>query len=264
MTLEEKVGQLNLISHGPPLRWEDIQEGKSGALLNFNNAQDVARAQASGAQVAAADPAPLRSRHRSRLSHPVSGSSRGGGGLQPALSRLAAEWAAQEASYVGVNWTFAPMADLSRDSRWGRIVEGFGEDPHLGSVLTAARVEGFRAGGLATATKHFAGYGAPQGGRDYDTTHIPPAEMYDTYLPPFRAALDAGSVSFMAAFNALNGMPAAANPWLSDRCAAGAMGLRRVRDVRLGERPGTDGPRHRRRRRRGCSQGACSPVSTWT
>ena len=123
-------------------------------------------------------------------------------------------WAAREAAYVGVNWTFAPMADLSRDSRWGRIVEGFGEDPYLGSVLTAASGRGFRAGGLATATKHFAGYGAPQGGRDYDTTHIPPAEMYDTYLPPFRAALKAGSVSFMAAFNALNGMPAAANPWL--------------------------------------------------
>ncbi|HEU6441177.1 MAG TPA: glycoside hydrolase family 3 N-terminal domain-containing protein, partial [Microvirga sp.] len=119
-----------------------------------------------------------------------------------------------EASHVGVNWTFAPMADLSRDSRWGRIVEGFGEDPYLGSVLTAARVEGFRKGGLAAAAKHFAGYGAPQGGRDYDTTYIPRAEMYDTYLPPFRAAVEAGSASFMAAFNALNGEPSTANAWL--------------------------------------------------
>jgi beta-glucosidase len=93
-------------------------------------------------------------------------------------------------------------------------VEGFGEDPHLGSVLTAARVEGFRKGGVATAVKHFAGYGAPQGGRDYDTTYIPRAEMYDTYLPPFRAAVDAGTISFMAAFNALNGEPSTANPWL--------------------------------------------------
>ena len=225
MTLEEKVGQLNLISHGPPLRWEDIQEGRSGALLNFNNAQDVARAQALARKsrlqippfsVSTSFTAFARSsRFRLEKLRPSI----------PRLSRLASEWAAREASYVGVNWTFAPMADLSRDSRWGRIVEGFGEDPYLGSVLTAARVEGFRAGGLATATKHFAGYGAPQGGRDYDTTYIPPAEMYDTYLPPFRAALEAGSVSFMAAFNALNGMPSAANPWLLTDVLRGQWGF---------------------------------------
>ncbi|WP_210493292.1 beta-glucosidase BglX [Microvirga antarctica] len=214
MTLEEKVGQLNLISHGPPLRWADIQEGRSGALLNFNNAQDVARAQALARQSRLKIP-PLFGLdivHGFRTQFPVPLGE--AAAFNPRLSRLAAEWAGREASYVGVNWTFAPMADLSRDSRWGRIVEGFGEDPYLGSVLTAARVEGFRAGGLATATKHFAGYGAPQGGRDYDTTYIPPAEMYDTYLPPFRAALNAGSMSFMAAFNALNGVPSAANPWL--------------------------------------------------
>ena len=214
MTLEEKVGQLNLISHGPPLRWEDIQEGRSGALLNFNNAQDVARAQSLARKSRLQIP-PLFGLdviHGFRTQFPVPLGE--AAAFDPRLSRRAAELAAREAAYVGVNWTFAPMADLSRDSRWGRIVEGFGEDPYLGSVLTAARVEGFRAGGLATATKHFAGYGAPQGGRDYDNTHIPPAEMYDTYLPPFRAALKAGSVSFMAALNALNGMPAAANPWL--------------------------------------------------
>ena len=214
MTLEEKVGQLNLISHGPPLRSEDIQEGRSGALLNFNNAQDVARAQSLARKSRLQIP-PLFGLdviHGFRTQFPVPLGE--AAAFDPRLSRRAAESAAREAAYVGVNWTFAPMADLSRDSRWGRIVEGFGEDPYLGSVLTAARVEGFRAGGLATATKHFAGYGAPQGGRDYDNTHIPPAEMYDTYLPPFRAALKAGSVSFMAALNALNGMPAAANPWL--------------------------------------------------
>lgn len=214
MSLEEKLGQLNLISHGPPLRWEDISEGKAGALLNFNSAQDVARAQALARRSRLKIPPifGLDVLHGFRTQFPIPLGE--AAAFDPDLSRLASEWAAKEASYVGVQWTFAPMADLSRDSRWGRMVEGFGEDPHLGSVLTAARVEGFRKGGLATATKHFAGYGAPQGGRDYDTTYIPPAEMYDTYLPPFRAAVKAGSVSFMAAFNALNGIPSTASSWL--------------------------------------------------
>jgi beta-glucosidase len=214
MTLEEKIGQLNLISHGPPLRWEDISEGKAGALLNFNSAADVARAQALARQTRLKIPPifGLDVLHGFRTQYPIPLGE--AAAFSPRISRLASEWAAKEAAYIGVQWTFAPMADLSRDSRWGRIVEGFGEDPHLGSVLTAARVEGFRQGGLATAAKHFAGYGAPQGGRDYDTTYIPPAEMYDTYLPPFRAAVKAGSASFMAAFNALNGVPSTANPWL--------------------------------------------------
>jgi beta-glucosidase len=214
MTLEEKIGQLNLVSHGPPLRWEDISEGKAGALLNFNSAPDVARAQALARQTRLKIPPlfGLDVLHGFRTQFPLPLGE--AAAFSPRISQLASEWAAKEAAFVGVNWTFAPMADLSRDSRWGRIVEGFGEDPYLGSVLTAARVEGFRKGGLAAATKHFAGYGAPQGGRDYDTTYIPRAEMYDTYLPPFRAAVEAGSASFMAAFNALNGEPSTANPWL--------------------------------------------------
>ncbi|PVE26041.1 beta-glucosidase BglX [Microvirga sp. KLBC 81] len=214
MTLEEKVGQLNLVSHGPPLRWEDISEGKAGAVLNFNNAEDVARAQALVRQSRLKIPLlyGLDVLHGFRTQFPLPLGE--AAAFSPRISFLASEWAAKEASHVGVNWTFAPMADLSRDSRWGRIVEGFGEDPYLGSVLTAARVEGFRKGGLAAATKHFAGYGAPQGGRDYDTTYIPRAEMYDTYLPSFRAAAEAGSASFMAAFNALNGEPSTANAWL--------------------------------------------------
>ncbi|MGO4388431.1 beta-glucosidase BglX [Microvirga sp. 2YAF29] len=214
MTLEEKVGQLNLVSHGPPLRWEDISEGKAGAVLNFNSAPDVARAQELVRQSRLKIPLlfGLDVLHGFRTQFPLPLGE--AAAFSPRVSFLASEWAAKEASYVGVNWTFAPMADLSRDSRWGRIVEGFGEDPYLGSVLTAARVEGFRKGGLAAAAKHFAGYGAPQGGRDYDTTYIPRAEMYDTYLPPFRAAVEAGTASLMAAFNANNGEPSTANAWL--------------------------------------------------
>ena len=124
MTLEEKVGQLNLISHGPPLRWEDIQEGRSGALLNFNNAQDVARAQSLARKSRLQIP-PLFGLdviHGFRTQFPVPLGE--AAAFNPRLSRRAAELAAREAAYVGVNWTFAPMADLSRDSRWGRIVRG--------------------------------------------------------------------------------------------------------------------------------------------
>ena len=117
------------------------------------------------------------------------------------------------------------MADLSRDSRWGRIVEGFGEDPHLGSVLTAARVEGFNDGGLATGVKHFAGYGAAEGGRDYDSTAIPRPLLRDLYLPPFRAAVEAGTQSVMAGFNALNGVPNTANRWLLTDVLRGEWGF---------------------------------------
>ena len=214
MTLEEKVGQLNLISHGPPLRWEDIAEGRIGALLNFNNAEDVARAQrlAQRSRLGIPPIFGLDVLHGFRTQFPLPLGE--AAAFNPRLSRLAAEFAGREASHVGVQWTFAPVADLSRDIRWGRIVEGFGEDPFLGSVLTAARVKGFQDGGLATATKHFAGYGAPMGGRDYDATHIPRTEMRDVYLPPFHAAVEAGAISLMAAFNALNGMPSTANPWL--------------------------------------------------
>src|SRR3712207_1857524 len=137
MTLEEKIGQLNLVSHGPPLRWEDISEGKAGSLLNFNSAQDVARAQALARQSRLKIPPlfGLDVLHGFRTQFPLPLGE--AAAFSPRISRLASEWAAKEASYVGVNWTFAPMADLSRDSRWGRIVESFGEDPHLGSVVTA-------------------------------------------------------------------------------------------------------------------------------
>ncbi len=225
MTLEEKLGQLNLISHGPPLKWEQIAEGRIGALLNFNNAADVARAQALARQSRLKIPPlfGLDILHGFRTLFPLPLGE--AAAFNPGLSHRAAEWSAKEGAYVGVQWTYAPVADLSRDVRWGRMVEGFGEDPHLGSVLTAARVEGFRAGGLASAAKHFAGYGAPQGGRDYDNALIPRADMRDLYLPPFRAAVDSGAVSIMAGLNALNGVPAAGNAWLLNDVLRGEWGF---------------------------------------
>jgi beta-glucosidase len=225
MTLEEKIGQLNLISHGISLRWEDIPEGRAGALINFNNAQDIARAQQAARQSRLGIPPlfGLDVLHGFRTQFPVPLAE--AAAFNPRLSRLAAEWSAREAAYVGIQWTYAPMADLSRDVRWGRMTEGFGEDPYLGSVLTAARVEGFHAGGLTTGAKHFVGYGAAEGGRDYDATLIPPTELRDVYLPPFRAAIEAGTMTIMAGFNALNGVPNTANAWLLTDVLRGEWGF---------------------------------------
>lgn len=225
MTLEEKIGQLNLISHGESLNWDDLSTGRVGALINFNNAQDVARAQRLARQSRLGIPFlfGLDVLHGFRTQFPVPLAE--AAAFNPRLSRLAAAWSAREAAYVGVNWTYAPMADLSRDVRWGRLVEGFGEDPHLGAVLTAARVQGFHAGGLAATAKHFVGYGAADGGRDYDTTSITSTELRDLYLPPFRAAVEAGAEAVMAAFNAVNGLPSMANPVLLTDILRGEWGF---------------------------------------
>lgn len=214
MTLDEKIGQLNLLSHGPDLQWDEIAAGRVGALLNFNSAAEVARAQslARGTRLGIPLLFGLDVLHGFRTQFPVPLAQ--AASFDPALVRLSAQWAARESSYVGVNWTFAPMVDVSRDARWGRRVEGFGEDPYLASVLTAARVEGFHDGGIATTAKHFVGYGAPEGGRDYDTTPITPSDLRDLYLPPFRAAVAAGTEAVMAAFNVIDGLPSMANPRL--------------------------------------------------
>lgn len=138
----------------------------------------------------------------------------------PATVEQCANIAAIEASENGVNWTFAPMIDISRDPRWGRIAESFGEDPFLCSSLAKSMVKGFQgnhlsaANSIAACAKHFAGYGASEGGRDYNTTNIPEHELRNVYLPPFKALADSGVATFMASFSDLNGVPATANDWL--------------------------------------------------
>ena len=135
----------------------------------------------------------------------------------PALAERATEAIATETAQNGINLTFAPMIDISRDPRWGRVIEGAGEDPFLGAAFAAARVKGYRAGGLATAAKHFVGYGAPEGGRDYNGAQISNAELFDRYLPPFQAAIAAGTETIMASFNTVNGVPVTANrPLITD------------------------------------------------
>lgn len=138
----------------------------------------------------------------------------------PLLAEQAQAVAAREARAVGIHWTFAPNVDIARDPRWGRLVEGAGEDPHLGSVMAAAQVRGFQGAGIGTpgtviaGPKHFAGYGASLGGRDYDEVNLSDSELWNVYLPPFRAAVEAGAGNVMCAYMGLNGVPATGNRWL--------------------------------------------------
>src|SRR4051812_7961401 len=132
----------------------------------------------------------------------------------PETIELGQSVAGREARAVGIHWTFAPMVDIARDPRWGRIVEGAGEDPYLGAAVGAAQVRGFRAGGVIAGPKHFAGYGAALGGRDYDEVNLSDSELWNVYLPPFRAAVDAGAGNVMTAYMDLNGIPATGNRWL--------------------------------------------------
>ncbi|PNU02564.1 glycoside hydrolase family 3 N-terminal domain-containing protein [Novosphingobium guangzhouense] len=138
----------------------------------------------------------------------------------PATAERGQAVAASEARAVGINWTFAPMVDITMDPRWGRMVEGAGEDPVLGAAMAAAQVRGFQGGAIGTpghvlsGPKHFVGYGASFGGRDYDEVDLSENQLRNIYLPPFKAALDAGAGNIMSAYMGLNGVPAAANKWL--------------------------------------------------
>src|SRR3954452_6214896 len=149
----------------------------------------------------------------------------------PVPIALAASWdphmiersqpvAAREARAVGIHWTFAPMVDIARDPRWGRIVEGAGEDPFLGAAVAAAQVSGFQSTELGApdhviaGPKHIAGYGAALGGRDYDEVNLSDAELWNVYLPPFKSAMEAGAGNVMTAYMPLNGIPATGNRWL--------------------------------------------------
>ena len=138
---------------------------------------------------------------------------------------------AQMARAAGIHWTFAPMLDIARDARWGRIVEGAGEDPYLGAAMAAAQVRGFQGPRLGTpdhvlaCAKHFGGYGAADGGRDYDPSYLSDTQLWNVYFPPFKAAVDAGVGSFMSAYMGLNNVPAAGNKWLLTDVLRGEWGF---------------------------------------
>lgn len=217
MTLEEKLGQLNLITadgRASPEQLDQVRRGLVGGFLNVSGA-DAARA----AQRVAVEESRLKIPlllgldviHGYRTVFPIPLAE--AGTWNPELVEASARVAAREAAAAGINWTFAPMVDIARDARWGRIAEGSGEDPYLGAVMAAARVRGFQPTLLATA-KHFAAYGAAEGGRDYNTVDASERALRELYLPPFKAAVDAGVGSIMTSFNEISGVPATANAWL--------------------------------------------------
>ena len=152
--------------------------------------------------------------------------------FDPAGVEQARAIAAKEARAIGIHWTFAPMIDIARDARWGRIVEGAGEDPYLGAAMARAQVKGFQGdrigapGHIIAGPKHFVGYGAATGGRDYDPVFLSDSELHNVYLPPFKAAIDAGAGNIMSAYMDLNDVPASANKWLLTDVLRGELGFK--------------------------------------
>ena len=226
MTIEEKVGQLNQLFYfaqfmKPEMIEPDIRAGKIGSLLFVTDPAIINRLQRVAVENSRLK-IPLLFGfdviHGFRTIFPVPLAM--ASSWDPALVEQVQTVAASEARAVGIRWTFAPMLDIARDPRWGRIVEGAGEDPFLGSRMAAAQVRGFQGGDpsspgrLLACMKHFAGYGAAHGGRDYDSAFIPDAELYNVYLPPFKAAVDAGVGSVMTAYMDLNDVPATGNAFL--------------------------------------------------
>jgi beta-glucosidase len=229
MTIEEKIGQLNLVTGGEATTGSavssdvegKIQRGQVGGIFSMTTPQRIRKAQ----EIAVT---------KSRLKIPLIFGQDVIHGYKttfPIPLGLAATWdlpliqktariAATEASADGLNWTFSPMVDISRDPRWGRISEGSGEDTYLSSEIAKAMVKGYQGDDLTkyntimACVKHFALYGAAESGRDYNTTDMSLHRMYNEYLPPYKAAIDAGAGSIMTSFNDINGVPATANRWL--------------------------------------------------
>jgi len=219
MTLAEKLGQLNLLSangQASPQQLQLVRAGKLGGLFNVIGAENTTPVQRvavteSRLKIPLLFGLDVIHGYRTIFPIPLGEAS----AFDPDAAEATARAAGQEAAAFGINWTYAPMVDIARDPRWGRIAEGSGEDPYLGSLLAAARVRGFQQTIFATA-KHFAGYGAADAGREYNETEISQRTMREIYLPPFKAAVDAGVASLMSAFNDIAGVPASGNAWLTD------------------------------------------------
>jgi beta-glucosidase len=218
MTPEEKIGQMWQVHSTEPIHDDNIRRGALGSFLNIPR-DELARVQRIAVEESRLGIPLIVGRdviHGYRTVFPIPLGQ--AASFNPDTVRLGAKIAAAEAATAGIHWTFAPMVDISRDARWGRIAESLGEDPVLASRLGVAMVEGFQGtdpsapGSIASCVKHYVGYGATEGGRDYGTTLIPESELRNVYLPPFRACADAGALSFMSAFNDLNGVPTSGNP----------------------------------------------------
>ncbi|MEQ1697601.1 MAG: glycoside hydrolase family 3 N-terminal domain-containing protein [Hyphomicrobiaceae bacterium] len=228
MTLTEKIGQLNLVSQGEPVvgQLDAVRTGRIGTMMNVVDPAIIARYKQAARE--SRNKIPLLfgldaiDVFRIALPPPIAWAAT----WKPELAQAAARAVASETAATGVNWTFAPMIDISRDPRWGRVIEGAGEDAYLGSVMAAARTRGYQSGGLIATAKHYVGYGAGEAGRDYNNALIPVSDLYDRYLPPFKAAFDAGAPTVMAALNAVNGVPATANSYLLKTVLRRSLGFR--------------------------------------
>ena len=215
MTLEEKLGQMSQsTAMRTPISDEikqQIRAGRWGSFLNAGSPADRAEAQRIAVKESRLGIPLIFGRdviHGYRTVFPIPLGQ--AAAWDPELVEQAAAVAAREAAAEGIHWTFAPMLDIARDPRWGRIAESLGEDPYLAGVLGAAMVRGFQTA-LAACAKHYVGYGAAEAGRDYNSTFIPESQLREVYLPPFHAAVEAGVATVMTAFNALNGVPATGN-----------------------------------------------------
>ncbi|HEY9342847.1 MAG TPA: glycoside hydrolase family 3 N-terminal domain-containing protein, partial [Hanamia sp.] len=229
MTLDEKVGQMNqyngdwdatgpITSDGD--KQNQIRKGMLGSMLNVTGVEHTRQLQQIAMQSRLKIPLLFGQDiiHGYRTTFPIPLAEAASWDLK--AIELSARIAGTEAASSGVHWTFAPMVDIARDPRWGRVMEGAGEDPYLGSLIATARVKGFQGKGfgntdaIMACAKHFAAYGAAIGGRDYNSVDISLTTLWNIYLPPFKAAADAGAATFMNSFNTLNGIPATGNKYL--------------------------------------------------
>lgn len=222
MTLEEKLGQMNQLS---PWNFEDlakrVRKGEVGSILNVVNPEEVNKIQKIAVEESRLGIPLIVSRdviHGYKTIFPIPLGQ--AATFNPEVVKEGARVAAIEASADGIRWTFAPMIDVARDPRWGRIAESCGEDPYLNAVMGTAMIKGYQGDSLndptaiAACAKHFVAYGAAEGGRDYNSTFIPERVLRNVYLPPFKAAADAGCATFMTSFNDNDGVPSTANSFV--------------------------------------------------
>ena len=236
MTLDEKIGQMNQYSgmweHTGPITeqgdvLDQIRQGKLGSMLNINGVAHTRQLQELAMQSRLKIPLLFGQDviHGFRTTFPIPLGEAASWDME--AIEMSARIAATEAAAAGIHWTFAPMVDIARDPRWGRVMEGAGEDPYLGSLIARARVKGFQGKGLGNldammaCAKHFAAYGAAVGGRDYNSVDMSERMLWEVYLPPFKAAAEAGVGTFMNSFNDLNGVPASANAYLQKNILKG-------------------------------------------
>lgn len=229
MTLDEKIGQLNLPTSGDITTGQanssniakKIEEGKVGGLFNIKSVQKIKEVQRIAVEKSRLKIPLLFGMdviHGYETTFPIPLGLSSSWNMD--LIKRSAQIAAQEASADGINWTFSPMVDISREPRWGRVSEGSGEDPYLGSQIAKAMVHGYQGDDLSknntilSCVKHFALYGAPEAGREYNTVDMSRIKMYNEYFPPYKAAVEAGVGSVMASFNEIDGIPATCNKWL--------------------------------------------------